>query len=113
MVFLDRDGDGRPDPGEPGIPGAILEVEGQRITTGSDGRFPLSKGSKAKLLALPLHGRLTVADGVMFGVQPLARPWWLLGLALGMILLAVSWVWDPRPDEVRQWMKIFREGGVR
>ncbi|WP_322798300.1 hypothetical protein, partial [Thermoflexus sp.] len=96
-----------------GIGGAVLEVEGRRITTGPDGRFPLSRGTKARLLTLPLRGQLTVADGVMFGVQPLDRPWWLLGLALGMILFAVSWALDPRPKEIWRWTKILREGGMR
>jgi len=100
MVFLDRDGDGRPDPDEPGIPGAVVEAGGRTMVTGPDGRFPLPAGARARLLRLPLRGRLTVADGVWFGVQPLRRPLWLLGLAAGLLLFSLAWVRDPRPREI-------------
>jgi hypothetical protein len=102
IVFLDRDGDGRPDPDEPGIPGAVVQVEEQIRITGPDGRFLLPPGSKAALLRLPVAGRLTVADGVVFGVQPLRRPLWLLGLGVGMLLLALSWAFNPWARELRR-----------
>jgi hypothetical protein len=102
IVFLDRDGDGRPDPDEPGIPGAVVRAGEQTFVTGPDGRFPLPPGLKARLLRLPVAGRLTVADGVAFGVQPLRRPLWLAGLGVGMLLLALSWALDPRPREIHR-----------
>jgi hypothetical protein len=102
IVFLDRDGDGRLDPDEPGIPGAVVQVEEQIRITGPDGRFLLPPGSKAALLRLPVAGRLTVADGVVFGVQPLRRPRWLLGLGVGMLLLALSWAFNPWARELRR-----------
>jgi hypothetical protein len=120
IVFLDRDGDGRPDPDEPGIPGAVVQVEEQIRITGPDGRFPLPPGSKAALLRLPVAGRLTVADGVVFGVQPLRRPRWLAGLGVGMLLLALSWAFNPWARELRRLSedlkglaKFFEEGGAR
>ena len=108
MVFLDRDGDGRPEPEEPGIPGAVVQIGGRILVTGPDGRFPLPPGAKAALLRLPVRGRLTVADGVVFGVQPLRRPLWLLGLGMGMLLLALSWALDPRPKETIRIAEILR-----
>jgi hypothetical protein len=108
IVFLDRDGDGRPDPDEPGIPGAVVQAGEQIFVTGPDGRFPLPPGSKAALLRLPVAGRLTVADGVVFGVQPLRRPRWLAGLGVGMLLLALSWALDPRPREAIRIAEILR-----
>ena len=102
IVFLDRDGDGRLDPDEPGIPGAVVQVEEQIRITGPDGRFPLPPGLKANLLRLPVAGRLTVADGVVFGVQPLRWPRWLLGLGVGMLLLALSWAFNPWARELRR-----------
>jgi len=108
IVFLDRDGDGRPDPDEPGIPGAVVQAGEWIRITGPDGRFPLPPGSKANLLRLPVRGRLTVADGVVFGVQPLRRPLWLAGLGVGMLLLALSWALDPRPREVIRIAEILR-----
>jgi len=83
VVFLDRNGNGLQDPDEPGIPGAVVEAGGRRIVTGPDGRFWMPAGFRAKLRALPVRGRLTVADGLRFGVQPIRSRWWLLGLALG------------------------------
>ena len=102
IVFLDRDGDGRPDPDEPGIPGAVVQAGEQIFVTGPDGRFLLPPGSKAALLRLPVAGRLTVADGVVFGVQPLRRPRWLAGLGVGMLLLALSWAFNPWARELRR-----------
>jgi hypothetical protein len=120
IVFLDRDGDGRLDPDEPGIPGAVLRAGEQIFVTGPDGRFPLPHGSKAALLRLPVAGRLTVADGVAFGVQPLRRPRWLAGLGVGMLLLALSWAFNPWARELRRLSedlrglaKFFEEGGAR
>jgi hypothetical protein len=49
-----------------------------------------------------------VADGVVFGVQPLRRPLWLLGLGVGMLLLSLSWALDPRPREVIRIAEILR-----
>ncbi|MDW8185954.1 MAG: hypothetical protein RMM07_11955, partial [Anaerolineae bacterium] len=95
VIFLDRNGNGVQDPGEPGVMGAVLEVMGRRITTGPDGRFYLPTNVRAAPV-FSVRGRLTVADGVGFGVQPYARPWWLLGLALGMMLLGITWALDPR-----------------
>ncbi|MCS7251754.1 MAG: hypothetical protein RMK32_00725 [Anaerolineae bacterium] len=114
IVFLDRNGNGRLDHGEPGIAGAILEVEGKRISTGPDGHFWLPMGTRARLFSLPVNGRLTVADGVHFGVQPLRHRWWLLGMVAGFILLAVSWVWDPRPSALRASIRNLniRNGGM-
>ena len=120
IVFLDRDGDGRLDPDEPGIPGAVLQAGEQIFVTGPDGRFPLPPGLKASLLRLPVAGRLTVADGVAFGVQPLRRPRWLAGLGAGMLLLALSWAFNPWARELRRLSedlrglaKFFEEGGAR
>ena len=120
MVFLDRDGDGRPEPEEPGIPGAVVQVGDQIRVTGPDGRFPLPLASKAALLRLPVRGRLTVADGVVFGVQPLRRPLWLLGLGVGMLLLSLSWAFNPWARELRRLAarleglaKFLEEGGAR
>lgn len=117
---MDRDGDGRLDPDEPGIPGAVLQAGEQIFVTGPDGRFPLPPGLKASLLRLPVAGRLTVADGVAFGVQPLRRPRWLAGLGAGMLLLALSWAFNPWARELRRLSedlkrlaKLFEEGGAR
>lgn len=46
-VFVDEDGNGRLDPGEPGIGGAVFIADGKQVSSGSDGRFlfpPLSPG---------------------------------------------------------------------
>jgi hypothetical protein len=98
----------------------VLQVEEQIRITGPDGRFPLPPGSKAALLRLPVAGRLTVADGVVFGVQPLRRPRWLAGLGVGMLLLALSWAFNPWARELRRLSedlkglaKFFEEGGAR
>ncbi|WP_448601063.1 hypothetical protein [Thermoflexus hugenholtzii] len=100
MVFLDRNGNGRPDPDEPGIPGAAVRIGERVFVTGPDGRFPLPPASKAALLRLPVRGRLTVADGVWFGVGPLRRPLWLWGLGIGLLLLALSWAFNPWAREL-------------
>jgi hypothetical protein len=102
MVFLDRDGDGRWDPDEPGIRGAVVQTGEQAFVTGPDGRFPLPPGAKANLLRLPVRGRLTVADGVWFGVQPLRRPLWLWGLGMGLGLWALTWARNPWALELRR-----------
>ena len=40
IVFVDRNGNGRPDPGEPGLPGVRVLLEGgQSAVTGPDGRY--------------------------------------------------------------------------
>ncbi len=108
VVFLDWNGNSFQDPNEPGIPGAVMEVGGRTITTGPDGRFWLPAGLRAKLRALPIKGRLTVADGIRFGVQPLGSPWWLAGFAAGMIFLGFSWALDPRPKAVRESLRAFK-----
>ncbi len=122
VVFLDRNGNGAQDPDEPGIPGAVVEAGGRTIATGPDGRFRMPAGFRAKLLRLPgarrlgvrclgtaLQLRLTVADGIRFGVQPLRRPVWLLGLAAGLLLLSLTWARDPRPAALRRIAKTLRE----
>ncbi|MER3401702.1 MAG: hypothetical protein C4313_11430, partial [Thermoflexus sp.] len=111
-VFLDRNGNGRMDSGEPGVAGAVVEVQGRRWTTGPDGTFPLPAGVRAKLLRLPVAGRLTVADGVLFGVQP-RRPLWLLGLAAGMGFWALSWAYDPWSREKRRLARRLHRWGRR
>jgi hypothetical protein len=80
----------------------VVQVGEQIFVTGPDGRFLLPPGSKAALLRLPVAGRLTVADGVAFGVQPLRRPLWLAGLGVGMLLLALSWAFNPWARELRR-----------
>ena len=48
LVFVDDDGNGRLDPGEMGIVGAVLEMDETRVATGADGRFlfpPLAPGA--------------------------------------------------------------------
>ncbi|MDW8069751.1 MAG: hypothetical protein RML46_12695, partial [Anaerolineae bacterium] len=112
MVFLDRNGNGRWDPDEPGVMGAVLEAMGRRIVTGPDGRFYMPSDVRARLLFSPVRGRLTVADGWMFGILP-ASVGWLAGAAVGMILLGLAWVLDPRPREVRRWATTFRAGALR
>lgn len=115
MVFLDRNGNGAQDPDEPGIPGAVVEAGGRTVATGPDGRFRMPAGFRGKLLRLPgvrrlgaAFLRLTVADGVRFGVQPLRRPVWLLGLAAGLLLLSLAWARDPRPREIHRISEILR-----
>ncbi|WP_376790415.1 hypothetical protein [Thermoflexus sp.] len=108
VVFLDRDGNGRQDAGEPGIPGAVVAVKGRVLVTGPDGRFPLPVGTRAQLLRLPLRGRLTVADGIRFGVQPQRSQRWLLGLAVGLWLFSLPWAWDPRPREIHRILERLR-----
>ncbi|MBC7169403.1 PKD domain-containing protein [Candidatus Bipolaricaulota bacterium] len=47
-VFVDENENGRPDPGEPGVAGAVLAVAGTQVASGADGRFlfpPLSPGT--------------------------------------------------------------------
>jgi len=80
IVFVDSTADGRPDPGEDRIGGAVLVADGTRVSSGTDGRFlfpPLPPGGYAlgverlpsglrPLVALPLRvevglgGRTTV-----------------------------------------------------
>jgi len=91
----------------------VVEAGGRRIVTGPDGRFWMPAGFRAKLIALPVRGRLTVADGLRFGVQPIRSRWWLLGLALGMILLGLAWARDPRPEATRRLTEILRERRMR
>ncbi|MBC7220434.1 PKD domain-containing protein [Candidatus Bipolaricaulota bacterium] len=46
-VFVDENGNGRPDPREPGVTGVVLAVDGTQVSTGADGRFvfpPLAPG---------------------------------------------------------------------
>lgn len=109
VVFLDRNGNGMQDPDEPGIPGAVVEAGGRTIATGPDGRFRMPAGARARLLRLPLRGRLTVADGIRFGVQPLRRPVWLLGLAAGLLLLSLTWARDPWGREKRRLAEAIRK----
>jgi len=47
-VFADLDGDGEEDPGEPGVAGAVLVLNGVRVSSGKDGKFkfpPLPPGN--------------------------------------------------------------------
>lgn len=56
-VFSDLNGNGSFDPGEPGVPGVVLSLEEQRVSSGKDGefRFPgRSPGEyRVKLVRLP------------------------------------------------------------
>ncbi|MDR7574310.1 MAG: hypothetical protein QN194_15460, partial [Armatimonadota bacterium] len=95
---------------------AVVEAGGRRIVTGPDGRFWMPAGFRAKLLQLPVRGRLTVADGLRFGVQPIRSRWWLLGLALGMILLGLAWARDPWSREKGRLAKLIQQisqGGMK
>lgn len=39
VVFADRNGNGRRDPGEPGLPGAVLALDDLQVATGKEGEF--------------------------------------------------------------------------
>jgi len=53
-LFVDENGNGRRDPGEAGVAGAVLVADGIQVASGSDGRFlfpPLAPGSYSLTVA--------------------------------------------------------------
>lgn len=56
IVYLDRDGDGNRDPDEPGVPGAVVSDQVQRVVTGADGRYRLAARGYGLVFVGPPEG---------------------------------------------------------
>lgn len=75
-VFLDRNGNGRRDPGEPGVAGVVVSDQRNVVTTAADGSFRLAPGGDIVFVSMPDGYRAVgsfwrPADGVL--EFPLAR----------------------------------------
>ncbi len=88
VVFADLNGNGRRDPGEPGVPGAVLSVETHQVSTGKTGefRFPglppgsytlaitsLPQGYGAPTREFPVTVALAEETRISLGVLPWAE----------------------------------------
>ena len=81
VVYLDANGNGRRDAGEPGLPGVAVSNQHEVVVTGADGTFQLaSPGSGVAFVSVPDGHRATRAfwapagRGLAFGLTPAVAP---------------------------------------
>lgn len=106
-VFADLNGDGRRDPGEPGVPGVVLALDDVRVSSGKDGvfRFPgrppgeyvlrlvkIPAGYSSLQPALPVTLRLGVEEQISIPLVPYA------GIS-GLVFLDLNGDGKWAPDE--------------
>jgi hypothetical protein len=72
VVFEDRDANGRRDPGERGVPGIVVLVDGRAQATDARGRFDAPENARVEIdpTSLPVGWIVSGADGRDLGVVP-------------------------------------------
>ncbi|TVP42678.1 MAG: hypothetical protein EA350_14965 [Gemmatimonadales bacterium] len=55
VVYLDENGNGRPDPGEPTVPGVRVVVEGRSVTTDAEGRYSAENLTPFEATRVSIH----------------------------------------------------------